>query len=151
MAGGQRKGPDPTSAQGSGKPGHPFLPSGGHPGTRGLTATSSTTNCGSRAGWDWTLWLKAERLRQPLQQSLIRRIIIVVTEWIGLEGTLKITSFQLPCHGQGQFPLDQFAQSLIQPGLERLQGWGTTAPPGQPCSTPQPGVPQPLAATPCTS
>jgi len=27
-----------------------------------------------------------------------------------------------PCHGQGHFPLDQVAQSLIQPSLEHFQG-----------------------------
>ena len=28
-----------------------------------------------------------------------------ITEWFGLEGTLKIVWFQIPCHGQGHFPL----------------------------------------------
>ena len=32
-----------------------------------------------------------------------------------------------PCCGQGCPPPAQAAQGLIQPGLERLQGWGTTA------------------------
>jgi len=35
-----------------------------------------------------------------------------------LEGTLKIIWFQSPCHEQGQLPLDQVAQSSIQPGDE---------------------------------
>lgn len=30
-----------------------------------------------------------------------------------------------PCHGQGHLSPDQAAQSHIQPGLERVQGWGT--------------------------
>jgi len=34
-----------------------------------------------------------------------------------LEGTLKIIWFQPPCHEQGHLPLDQVAQSPIQPGL----------------------------------
>jgi len=42
-----------------------------------------------------------------------------------LEGTLKTIWFQPPCHGQGQLPLDQVAQSSIQPGLEHCQGWGS--------------------------
>jgi len=47
-----------------------------------------------------------------------------ITEWFGLEGTLKIIWFQLPCHGQGHLPLEQGAQSSIQPGLEHFQGGG---------------------------
>ena len=35
-----------------------------------------------------------------------------------------ITQFQPPCYVQGHQPLDQTAQSCIQPGLECLQGWG---------------------------
>jgi len=34
-----------------------------------------------------------------------------------LEGTLQIT-FHPPCHGQGHLPLDQVAQSPVQPDLE---------------------------------
>jgi len=37
-----------------------------------------------------------------------------------LEGTLKIIWFQPLCHEQGHLPLDQVAQSSIQPGLEHL-------------------------------
>ncbi|KAK4827484.1 hypothetical protein QYF61_018784 [Mycteria americana] len=57
-------------------------------------------------------------------------------EWFGLEGTLKIISFQRPCHGQGRLPLDQVAQSPIQPGLEHFQGWGIHSFPGQPVPAP---------------
>jgi len=39
-----------------------------------------------------------------------------IIEWYGLEGTLKIIWFQPPCHEQGHLPLDQVAQSPIQPG-----------------------------------
>uniref|UniRef100_A0A8C3PLQ6 Uncharacterized protein n=1 Tax=Calidris pygmaea TaxID=425635 RepID=A0A8C3PLQ6_9CHAR len=60
--------------------------------------------------------------------QLVHRII----EWFGLEGTLKIIEFQTPCHGQGHLPLDQVAQSPIQPGLEHLQGWGSHNFSGQP-------------------
>ena len=42
-------------------------------------------------------------------------------EWFGLEGTLKIIWFQLPCHEQGHLPLDQVAQSPIQDS-QSLQG-----------------------------
>jgi len=41
-----------------------------------------------------------------------------MTEWFGLEGTLKIIQFQPPCHGQGHLLLEQVAQSPVQPGLE---------------------------------
>ena len=40
-----------------------------------------------------------------------------IVEWFGLGGTLKIIQFQTPCHGQGHLPLDQVAQSPVQPGL----------------------------------
>ena len=55
-----------------------------------------------------------------------------ITEQFGYERTLKITEFQLPCPGQGHLPLDQVAQSPIQPGLEHLQGWGIHNFSGQP-------------------
>lgn len=47
-----------------------------------------------------------------------------ILEWFGLKGTLKTTSFQTPCHRQGQLPLEQVALHPIQPGLEQFQGWG---------------------------
>ena len=45
-------------------------------------------------------------------------------EWFGLEGTFKTIEFQPPFWRQGHLPLDQVAQSSIQPGLEHLQGGG---------------------------
>jgi len=48
-----------------------------------------------------------------------------ITGWFGLEGTLKITWFQAPCHEQEHLSPAQGAQSSIQPGLERCQGGGT--------------------------
>jgi len=45
-------------------------------------------------------------------------------ERFGLEGTLKIIWVQPPCHERGHLPLDQAAQSSIQPGLEHFQGGG---------------------------
>jgi len=57
-------------------------------------------------------------------------------EWIGLEGTLKIIWFQSPCHGQGHLPLDQGAQSSIQPGLEHFQGGGSHSFSGKPVPAP---------------
>ena len=45
-----------------------------------------------------------------------------ILEWFGSEGTLSITQFQLPCHGQRPLPPAQGAQSSIQPGLEHCQG-----------------------------
>jgi len=47
-----------------------------------------------------------------------------------LEGTFKDHLVQGPCHGQGHLPLDQVAQSPIQPGLEHSQGGASTAPLG---------------------
>jgi len=35
-----------------------------------------------------------------------------------------IIKFQPPCYVQGRQPLEQAAQSHIQPGLECIQGWG---------------------------
>ena len=43
-----------------------------------------------------------------------------------------IIEFQPPCYVQGRQPLDQAAQSHIQPGLEWLQGWGIHNLLGQP-------------------
>jgi len=43
-----------------------------------------------------------------------------------------IIEFQPPCCMQGHQPLDQVAQSHIQPGLECLQGWGIHTLLGQP-------------------
>jgi len=59
------------------------------------------------------------------------RFFLRITEWLGLEGTPRIFKFQPPCRMQGHQPPhlipDQAAQSPIQPGLEHLQGWSTTA------------------------
>ena len=54
-----------------------------------------------------------------------------------MEGTLKIIAFQPSCHGQGHLPLDQVAQSPIQPGLETPpQGGGIHSFSGQPLPVP---------------
>jgi len=53
-------------------------------------------------------------------------------EWFGLEGTLKIISFQPPCYGHGPLPPAQGAQSPVQPGLEPCQGGGSHSFSGQP-------------------
>jgi len=42
---------------------------------------------------------------------------------LGLEGTFKGRLVQTPCNEQGHLPLDQVAQSLVQPDLECLSGW----------------------------
>jgi len=49
-----------------------------------------------------------------------------------LKGHLKVIYFQLPCHEQGHLPLDQVAQSSIQPGLEHCQGGDSHSFSGQP-------------------
>ena len=59
-----------------------------------------------------------------------------ITEWFGLEGTLKIIRFQPPCHEQGHLPPDQAAQSSIQPGLEHCQGGGSHSFSEQPVPVP---------------
>jgi len=47
-----------------------------------------------------------------------------IIEWFELEGTLKVIQFQCPCNRWAHLPLDQVAQSPIQPGLEHCQGLG---------------------------
>ena len=69
-------------------------------------------------------------LRQTANSVNVRNHSI--TEWFGLEGTLKIVWFQPPCHEQGHLPPAQGAQSSIQPGLERCQGGGSHSFSGQP-------------------
>ncbi|EOA97032.1 hypothetical protein Anapl_17450, partial [Anas platyrhynchos] len=54
--------------------------------------------------------------------------------WVGRD--LKDHPVPPPCHGLGHLPLDQVAQSPIQPGLEHLQGWGTHSFSGQPVPVP---------------
>ena len=50
-----------------------------------------------------------------------------ITEWLGLEGTSRITKLQPPHHTQGHQPPHfrpaQAAQGPIQPGLQHLHGW----------------------------
>jgi len=52
-----------------------------------------------------------------------------IIEWVGLEATVKptrFTHFHPPAMGWLPPPA-QAAQVPIQPGLEHLQGWGSTA------------------------
>ena len=58
----------------------------------------------------------------PLQKKTIHRII----EWPGLKRTIMIIEFQPPCYVQGHQPLEQAAQSHIQPGLECISGGAST-------------------------
>jgi len=55
-----------------------------------------------------------------------------IIKWFGLVGTLEIIWFQPPCHEQGHLPLDQAAQSSIQPAFEHCQGGGSHNFSGQP-------------------
>jgi len=55
-----------------------------------------------------------------------------IIEWPGLKRTTMLIEFPPPCYVQGHQPLDQAAQSHIQPGLECLQGWGIHSLLGQP-------------------
>jgi len=43
-----------------------------------------------------------------------------IMEWFGLEGTLKSTWFQPPCHEQGHLPAQ--AQSLLKEGNLKMKG-----------------------------
>lgn len=47
------------------------------------------------------------------------------TELLELEGILKGHLLQLPCSDQGHPQLNQVAYSLVQPGLDCLQGWAS--------------------------
>lgn len=60
--------------------------------------------------------IKAASLSHPCYQRIL--------EWLGLEGTSKISLFQLGCQSLHQEPA-QSAQGAIQPGCEQLQEWGT--------------------------
>ena len=59
-----------------------------------------------------------------------------ITEWLGLEGPLKIIQLQSPHHEQERLSVDQFTPTSIQPGLEHLQGWGIHNLSGQPVPVP---------------
>jgi len=81
------------------------------------------------------LWVSVlvKRVRTGISDGLCKegcshRII----EWFGLEGTFKGHLVQPPCSGQGHLPLDQVAQSPVQPDLECFQGWGIYHLSGQP-------------------
>jgi len=58
------------------------------------------------AAWTWAL----------------HRIIERIIEWPGLKRTIMIIESQPPCYVWGHEPVDQAAQSHIQPGLECLLG-----------------------------
>jgi len=53
-------------------------------------------------------------------------------EQFELEGTSKGYLVQPPCNNQGHLPLDQVAQSPVQPDLECFQAWGIYYLSGQP-------------------
>jgi len=55
-----------------------------------------------------------------------------IVERFGSEESCNRHLVQPPCHGQGHLPLDQVAQSPIQPGLEHCQGGGIHNFSGQP-------------------
>ena len=62
-----------------------------------------------------------------------------IVEWLRLEGTLKLTQSHL-MPWAGLPPSSSAAQGPIQPGLECLQGWGTTASLGSCASASPPQV-----------
>jgi len=55
---------------------------------------------------------------------------------LGWQGPYRSSSSNPPATGQGHLPLDQVAQSPIQPGLEPCQGGGIYNFSGQPVSVP---------------
>ena len=75
-----------------------------------------------------TVWSACCHLSIFLHSYHSHRII----EWPGLKRNTMIIQFQPPCYVQGRQPLDQVAQSHIQPGHECLQGWGIHSFLGQP-------------------
>ena len=93
----------------------------------------------------WTSKTGAKAGSLGLGVALLNHRII---EWLGLKRTSKIMEFQCPCYVQGHQPLDQAAQSHIQPGFECLQGWGIHSLLGQPvpvchhplCEKPPPNI-----------
>jgi len=60
----------------------------------------------------------------PLHLNFSSKVFHRITECFLLEGTFRGHLAQPPCSEHGYLPLDQVAQSPIQPGLERSQGWG---------------------------
>jgi len=84
-------------------------------------SSSSVHRCGSSVRWFYPSLMKPSPSYQTASHQLESYKII---EWLRLGGTLKITQFQLLCHGQGCPPPDQASQDPIQPILENLQGWG---------------------------
>lgn len=58
-----------------------------------------------------------------LQHWLIIIRVHRIIEGSGLEGTLKITHFQPPSHGEVCLPLVQVAQSSMKSSLEQFQRW----------------------------
>jgi len=76
------------------------------------------------------LWKKCLRKSNcKLQYSKILTSIIIESEWFRLEGTLKNHIVPTPCCRQGHLPLDQVAQSSMQPGLWMPPGLGHPQPP----------------------
>jgi len=68
--------------------------------------------------------------RAMTKQNYVQEIKIRISEsqnhrmvWVGRDLTYHLVP--TPCHGQGHLPLDQVAQSPIQPGLDHCQGGGS--------------------------
>jgi len=85
---------------------------------------------------------RAKTLCQPTWSEFCLTIFIGrkeskrIIESLELERTFKGHQVQLPCSEQGHPQLYQVAQSLVQPGLECLQGWGFHHSSGQPVIVP---------------
>ena len=72
-------------------------------------------------------------MKSLYNQDSLHRII----ESLELEETFKGHLVQLSCTERGRAQLGHIAQSLIQPGLEYLQGWDIHLLSGQPVPVPQ--------------
>jgi len=78
------------------------------------------------------LWLKH---KSQLPANIIIPILLNrlrLVECFGLEGTFRGHLAQHPRSEQGHLPLDQVAQSAVQPDLECFQGWGIDHLSGEP-------------------
>ncbi|NXJ61016.1 SNTG1 protein, partial [Rostratula benghalensis] len=49
---------------------------------------------------------------------------IILRVWLGRDLNSPSIKFQPPCHGQGRLPLEQVAQSPVQPDLQHFKRWG---------------------------
>jgi len=71
-------------------------------------------------------------LEEHMQHGNTAHIYHGIMEWFGLEETSKHHLVQTPCNEQRHLPLDQVAQSPVQPDLACFHRWGIYHLCGQP-------------------